>query len=171
VARECDEVPQSEPVVTASLQARLGSGFDRLANAPLNLSLLCRGRHQIIFRENEVAALHELSIVYGIIETVSESAQAANAKRITAIHLRVGALSGVVKDALLFSFDLAAQDTLLEGSKLIVEELPLVIFCKPCDKAVELSGVQSFRCPVCHTPSADIRQGKELEVRSIEIEV
>jgi len=115
--------------------------------------------------------LHELSIVLGIIETVSEFAQTANAKKIVATYLRVGALSGVVKDALLFSFDLAVEDTLLQDSKLVVEELPVVIFCRTCDKNMELPGVQSFRCPVCQTPSADIRQGRDLEVRSIEIEV
>jgi len=60
---------------------------------------------------------------------------------------------------------------MLGGSKLIVEELPVVIFCEICGKNVELPGIQSFRCPVCNTPSAAIRQGKELEVRSIEIEV
>jgi len=115
--------------------------------------------------------VHELSIAHGIVETVSESAQAANAKKVIATYLRVGALSGVVKDALLFSFDLAAQDTVLEGSKLIVEELPVAIFCASCQAIRELPGVQSFRCPVCHSPSGDIRQGRELEVRSIEIEV
>jgi hydrogenase nickel incorporation protein HypA/HybF len=133
--------------------------------------LFFREIHETLFRENGMATLHELSIVYGIIETVSESAEAANAKKITATYLRVGALSGVVKDALLFSFDLATQDTLLEGSTLVVEELPVAIFCKTCDRTIELPGVQSFRCPVCDTPSADIRQGKELEVRAIEIEV
>jgi hydrogenase nickel incorporation protein HypA/HybF len=97
--------------------------------------------------------------------------EAAHAKKVVATHLRVGALSGVVKDALLFSYELATKDTPLEGSELMVEELPVVIFCKTCDKTAELPGVQSFRCPVCQTPSADIRQGKELEVRSIEIEV
>jgi len=115
--------------------------------------------------------LHELSIVHGIIETVSESARSANANKVTAVYLRVGALSGVVKDALLFCYDMATEDTMLGGSKLIVEELPVVIFCEICGKNVELPGIQSFRCPVCNTPSAAIRQGKELEVRSIEIEV
>jgi hydrogenase nickel incorporation protein HypA/HybF len=115
--------------------------------------------------------LHELSIVHGIIETVSESAEVAKAKQIVAVYLRVGALSGVVKGALLFSFDLATEGTPLAGARLVVEELPVVIFCKTCDRAVELPGMQSFRCPVCQTPSGDIRQGKELEVRSIEIEV
>ena len=115
--------------------------------------------------------MQELSIVQSIIETVSESEEAANAKAITLVYLRVGALSGVVKDALLFSYDLAVQDTMLEGSRLIVEELPVLIFCQVCGKDVELPGVQAFRCPICHTPSAIIKQGKELEIRSIEIEV
>ncbi len=115
--------------------------------------------------------MHELSIVYGIIEAVSESLEAAKGKKVLATYLRLGALSGVVKDALLFSFDLAVQDTPLEGSQLIVEDLPVIIFCKTCDKEIELPGIQSFRCPVCQTPCDDIRQGKELEVRSIEIEM
>jgi hydrogenase nickel incorporation protein HypA/HybF len=115
--------------------------------------------------------LHELSIVRGIIETVSEAAQTANAKKIKAVHLRVGALAGVVKDALLFSYGLATEETMLAGSELVVEELPLLIFCQVCGKSVKLPSVQSFRCPECKTPSGDIRQGKELEVSSIEIEV
>ncbi len=102
---------------------------------------------------------------------VAESAVAANAKRVSAVYLRVGALAGVVKDALLFSFDLATEETLLAGSKLVVEELPVMVFCETCAKTVELAGVQSFRCPMCDTASADVRQGKELEVRAIEIEV
>ena len=115
--------------------------------------------------------MHELSIVQSIIETVSESAETSNAKKIIAVHLRVGALSGIVKDALFFSYELATEDTILQGSKLIVEELPVVIFCEVCGQDVELPNVQSFRCPICDSPSAAIRQGKELEVRSIEIEV
>jgi hydrogenase nickel incorporation protein HypA/HybF len=108
--------------------------------------------------------LHELSIVQGILETVSESAEAANARKIIAV-------AGVVKDALLFSYELATEGTILQGSELVVEELPVIVFCPVCEKNVELPGIQSFRCPACHTASGDIRQGKELEVRSFEIEV
>jgi Zn finger protein HypA/HybF involved in hydrogenase expression len=35
---------------------------------------------------------------------------------------------------------------------------------------VELEGVQSFRCPTCGEPCSDQRQGRELEIESIEIE-
>jgi hydrogenase nickel incorporation protein HypA/HybF len=131
---------------------------------------ICIGAHHDT-HEGEVATLHELSIIQGIIEAVSESAEGANAKAVKAVYLRVGALAGVVKDALLFSYDLATQDTLLQGSELIVEELPVLVFCQVCGKDVELPGVQSFRCPACHTLSGVIRQGRELEVRQIEIEV
>ncbi len=102
---------------------------------------------------------------------VSESAEASNATKVVTTYLRVGALAGVVKDALLFSFDLASEGTLLEGSKLIVEEVPVTIFCAKCGELRELPGMQSFRCPVCNTPSADIRHGRELEIRSIEVEM
>jgi Zn finger protein HypA/HybF involved in hydrogenase expression len=33
-----------------------------------------------------------------------------------------------------------------------------------------LDGVQSFRCPRCDEPCSDLRQGRELEIESIEIE-
>lgn len=115
--------------------------------------------------------MHELSIVHGIVEAASDAARRSNALRVTAVHLRVGKLAGVVTDALLFSYDISTQGTLLEGSRLIVEELPVVIYCAPCNAERELPGIQRFRCPVCDTPSASIRQGKELEIESIEIDV
>ena len=42
--------------------------------------------------------------------------------------------------------------------------------CVPCAADVELEGVQSFRCPSCGEPCSDLRQGRELEIESIEIE-
>jgi hydrogenase nickel incorporation protein HypA/HybF len=59
---------------------------------------------------------------------------------------------------------------MLAGSQLVVVNLPVVIFCKQCGESRELNGVQSFRCPVCNTPSGDIRQGRELEIESVEVE-
>ena len=42
--------------------------------------------------------------------------------RVIALHLKLGHLSGVVKEALTFSYEIACQGTALEGSKLIIEE-------------------------------------------------
>ncbi len=115
--------------------------------------------------------MHELSIAYSLVETASESALAAGATRVLAVHLRLGALSGVVRGALEFSYELATADTMLAESKLIVKELPVRVFCAVCNAEVELASIQRFRCPHCDTASGDIRQGRELEIEFIEIEL
>lgn len=113
--------------------------------------------------------MHELSIAMGIVEAASDEAQRRGVQ-VSAVHLRLGALSGVVKDALLFSYEMACQDTPLAGSRLIVEELPVTIFCPECKQTRALASVQSFTCPECGAPTMDIRQGKELEVFALEVE-
>ena len=113
--------------------------------------------------------MHELSIAMGIVEAASEEAQKRGV-RVSAVHLRLGALSGVVKDALLFSYEVACQDTPLAGSRIIVEEVPVVIFCPSCNDKRELASMQSFACPDCGTPTMNIVQGKELEVFALEVE-
>jgi hydrogenase nickel incorporation protein HypA/HybF len=58
----------------------------------------------------------------------------------------------------------------MEGSRLVVNMLPVVVHCDSCGQDAELEGVQSFRCPRCGEPCSDMRQGRELEIDSIEIE-
>jgi hydrogenase nickel incorporation protein HypA/HybF len=113
--------------------------------------------------------MHELSIAMSIVEAVTEEAQRRGLE-VTAVHLRLGALSGVVKDALLFSYEMACQGTPLQGSKLMVEDVPVVIFCPQCRQRRKLSSVWSFACPECNTPTMDILEGKELEVYALEVD-
>jgi hydrogenase nickel incorporation protein HypA/HybF len=114
--------------------------------------------------------MHELSIVQSVVTTVTEAMTAHRGVQIRSVRLKVGALSGVVEGALQFGYGIATEGTMLEGSRLTVAHMPVVIYCKPCGELRELPGVQSFRCPVCNTPSGDIRQGRELEIESVEIE-
>lgn len=113
--------------------------------------------------------MHELSLAHSIVETVQAAAQQANASRVEVVHLRLGVLAGVVADALLFGYEIAAAGTLLEGSRLDIESIPIQIFCPTCRQQVTLPTIQRFQCPQCGTFSADIRQGKELEIVSVEI--
>jgi len=113
--------------------------------------------------------MHELSIAMGIVDAALEEAQQRDV-RVTAVHLRVGALSGVVKDALLFSWDVACQDTKLQGAKLLVEEVPIVVFCRQCKGEKTLPSMQLFTCPECGAPTGDILHGKELEIFALEVE-
>lgn len=115
--------------------------------------------------------MHELSIAQSIVETASEAAENAHATRVHKVNLRLGVLSGAVKDSLLFCYSFSTYGTILEGSILEIEELPVKIYCAACQEIRELPDVQRFRCPVCGAPSGDLRQGKELEIGSLEIDV
>jgi len=112
--------------------------------------------------------MHELSIAMSIVDAALDESQRRGVE-VSAVHLRLGALSGVVKDALLFSYEMACQDTPLQGSRLIVEDIPVVVFCPKCQESRTLISVQSFACPECNQPTMDIRQGKELEVFALEV--
>jgi hydrogenase nickel incorporation protein HypA/HybF len=113
--------------------------------------------------------VHELSIAQGIVEVVTESARAAGVSGIRTVHLNIGRLSGIEPGALHFSYELVVQGTMLDGSRLVIQEIPIVIYCASCDAERELPGVQRFRCPVCDVPSGDIRRGRELDVAFIEV--
>jgi hydrogenase nickel incorporation protein HypA/HybF len=114
--------------------------------------------------------MHELSIAMSIVEMATEEVQNQGGSQVDAVHLKIGHLSGVVADALLFSFGLACEGTPLAGSRLVIEEVPVVVYCSHCKKEQLLDSIQHFRCPECNTPTPDVIQGKELEVTALEIQ-
>jgi hydrogenase nickel incorporation protein HypA/HybF len=113
--------------------------------------------------------MHELSIAMSIVEMAEEEAERRGGAQIQAVHLRLGRLSGVVKEALLSSYEMACEATALEGSHLVIEEVPVEIFCPKCQARRPVHSIQWFCCPECGTPTGDVLQGKELEVVALEI--
>lgn len=114
--------------------------------------------------------MHELSIAMSIVDLAEEEVARRGPMHVTAIHLKLGALSGVVKEALLSSFEMVCEDTPLRGSRLVVEEVPVVVYCPACKARRTVASIQWFACPQCGTPTAEVLQGKELEVVAMEIE-
>jgi len=113
--------------------------------------------------------MHELSIAMSIVELAEEEAERRGVQ-IIAVHLKLGALSGVVKEALFSCYEMACENTPLQGSRLQVEDVPVVIFCLNCRAERSLSSAQLFSCPECATPCSEIIRGKELEVVALEIQ-
>ena len=106
--------------------------------------------------------MHELSIAMSIVERHGSA-------RVQAVHLRLGLLSGVVKQALLSSYQMACEATPLEGSQLLIEEVPVEVFCPKCDAPRPVTSIQWFCCPECGAPTPTVLHGKELEVIALEI--
>jgi hydrogenase nickel incorporation protein HypA/HybF len=105
-----------------------------------------------------------------MIEMASKEAARRGDARVIALHLKLGPLSGVVKEALTFSYDVACEGTALEGSRLIIEDVPVMIHCSGCDKNQVIETIQSVRCPECGDLSAAIIQGRELELVALELD-
>lgn len=112
--------------------------------------------------------MHELSIAKSLIELACVEAEKVG-KTVEAVHIRVGAMSGVVPETLVIAYEFASQSTILEGSRLIIEAVPVSIFCQPCGKIQVLPGIQSFACPACGVTSCDLRAGRELDITALEV--
>jgi hydrogenase nickel incorporation protein HypA/HybF len=101
---------------------------------------------------------------------VTQALAGQKVAKVNSVLLRVGVLSGVMEDPLRFGWELATEDTVLAGARLIVERVPVTLRCRPCNEDVTVDGVQSFRCPRCGAPSGEVLKGRELEIVSLEIE-
>jgi hydrogenase nickel incorporation protein HypA/HybF len=114
--------------------------------------------------------MHELSIAMSIIDLAEEEIEKRGATQVNVVHLKLGLLSGVVKDALLSSYGLACEGTALAGSRLMIEEVPIVAYCDRCDAPRPVSPIEWFVCPECRGPISQVLQGKELQVVGMEIQ-
>ena len=113
--------------------------------------------------------MHELSIALSIVDLAAEEAAARGNAQVLAVHLRVGSLSGVVKEALQSCYEMACASTSLEGSRLLIEEVPVQVFCPQCRARRQVSSVQYLYCAECGAPGSQVVQGKELELVALEL--
>lgn len=113
--------------------------------------------------------MHELAIANSIVNTVLGEAKKGQYKTITAIGLRIGALTDIVPEALEFGFSAITAGTLLEGAKLEIENVPVLGRCGACREAFEVKGFV-FACPGCGSSNIEVEQGQELDIVYIEVD-
>jgi hydrogenase nickel incorporation protein HypA/HybF len=113
--------------------------------------------------------MHELSIALELVELASTEAGRLGDVRVVAVHIRAGPLSGIVHDALRFSFDLATAGTIIEGARLEILSEDVIAWCVTCAVGRELADVQHRRCPVCGGFTPDLLSGDSLELAALEV--
>lgn len=113
--------------------------------------------------------MHELSIALSVVDMIEEESERRGGLQVAAVHLRIGQLAGVVKEALVSSYQMACEDTPLAGSQLVIEEVPIIMYCRKCEARQRVNNSEWFICPACGQPVSEILQGKELELASLEI--
>lgn len=112
--------------------------------------------------------MHELSIARSLVSVTEEAARDAGAVRVGRVYLRLGALAGVVQESLAFAWDFATAGTLLEGSDLVVEPVPVEVRCDHCGHEGPPVSRHRMRCNACDAPTPHVLHGRELVVRAID---
>jgi len=113
--------------------------------------------------------MHEMGIALQIAE-IAKQAVPKDVKgiKIEAVNLRVGKLTAIVPASMKFCFEIVSKDTVLEGAKLNIEEVPIVAVCQECYAETTIDEAK-FLCGKCNSGKLDIISGRELTVSSIEV--
>jgi hydrogenase nickel incorporation protein HypA/HybF len=114
--------------------------------------------------------MHELSIALSLLEVAEEEAARRGDARVLALHLKLGPLSGVVKEALLGAYELAREGSACAHAELVIEDVPVVAYCPACAVERTLAALAQMCCPVCGTPTPQVVRGRELELVALEVE-
>ncbi len=112
--------------------------------------------------------MHEVGIAAEIVAAAVSEARKHDARKVTAVTIRVGVLRGIVPDSLRMFFELAAAGTVAEGAALEIEEEPVLVDCGDCGETP--ASALTLSCPACGRDGVVVKGGDSLRVVSIDIE-
>jgi hydrogenase nickel incorporation protein HypA/HybF len=121
--------------------------------------------------------VHEGSITAQIVETVLSEATQRKATRVNEVYLEIGALSFLNPEQVRFWYEILTRDTLLDGSKLVIQHRKGTVKCPKCGYNGELTymddakfhvPVPTLQCPQCEG-LVEIVSGKDCVVRTIKM--
>jgi hydrogenase nickel incorporation protein HypA/HybF len=110
------------------------------------------------------AEMHELAIAESLVEAVQAR---TGGQTVRSVRLQVGRLSGVVPEALMFAFELAAQGTALEGARLVIDEPAGRLHCRTCQ--VDQGTADLILLCTCGSADVEVTAGRELALLSVEV--
>ncbi|MBX2863327.1 MAG: hydrogenase maturation nickel metallochaperone HypA [Leptolyngbyaceae cyanobacterium MAG.088] len=113
--------------------------------------------------------MHETDMTKALIVTIQDWWDAQPERpTIQKVHLIVGAFTCVEPASLQFAFDVQTQGTFLDGSELVIKDIPLVAHCHTCRADYTPDVGSQYACPTCNSPMEDIRSGRELKIDRLE---
>ncbi len=113
--------------------------------------------------------MHELGIADNIVTAVLREMTQRRLKSVSAIALRIGAMTDIVPEALEFGFEVLIRETPLDGAHLKIERVPVKGHCRACGTDFEVEEF-IFVCPECSSGDINLTQGTELDIAYLEVE-
>jgi hydrogenase nickel incorporation protein HypA/HybF len=121
--------------------------------------------------------MHEFAMASQIVSSVIEEANRHEAKKVAEVQLIIGKMTFLGVEQIRFSYQILAKDTILDNSKLLIEEQDGIIRCDNCrfkgmvqiqDDPIYHVPIPTLKCPKCEH-SAKIIQGNECTIKSIRL--
>ncbi|MGY5855946.1 MAG: hydrogenase maturation nickel metallochaperone HypA [Candidatus Thorarchaeota archaeon] len=125
--------------------------------------------------------MHEFSAACSIVETALEAANSNNATKVSIVDVEVGEFTFLVPEQLIFNFEIASKNSILEGAELRIRTVKGRLLCNDCkfegesqvdpNMPNQIAVFAPMKCPKCGGSSTKITGGKDFVITSIEAEV
>jgi hydrogenase nickel incorporation protein HypA/HybF len=125
--------------------------------------------------------MHEFSAACSIVETALKAAKNNNVTRITVVNVELGEFTFLIPEQLIFNFEIASKNTILEGAELRIKSIKGKLRCNECgfegnsevdpDIPPQIAVFAPMKCSNCGSSSTQITGGKDFIITNIEAEV
>lgn len=115
--------------------------------------------------------MHELPVIQSLFDICMKHARANNAGKVLSVTLKIGEASDLQEEWIQRYYEFLCKDTIADGSRLIIERVPLQVRCKACSEEfhVDLRKSAQVQCPNCGGTRFAYISGREYSVESMEI--
>lgn len=113
--------------------------------------------------------MHELSVAQGILDIIEAERRKHGFGEVLAVHLRLGALSGIDEQALDAAFEAVREGTCAARAVLKIQADERVLECRSCGARLAADS-RPTRCPECDSLDLALRGAMNLDVVSLEVE-
>lgn len=111
--------------------------------------------------------MHELGVVFHIIENIEKIAKEHGVKKVAQTTLQIGEVSMIVKEQFEDCWKWAIKKSeVLSGSNLTIETVPAITYCENCKQTYPTVQYAKI-CPYCKSERTYLVQGNEVAIKEI----
>ena len=123
--------------------------------------------------------MHEVSVMSSIIEAVLKELNKYDIESVEEVYLTVGEMTYLVSEQLEFAYEILTQDSILKGSKLVIETEKIEVMCNNCGYTGSIKYLESgeedesyhtqlpiISCPQCSS-QVEVVKGRSCVVKSV----
>ena len=113
--------------------------------------------------------MHELGVVFYVVRDVKKVAEENNVKKVSAVTLEIGEVTGIIHDYLIDCWNWARKkEQVMEEAELKIEQIDAVTFCEDCEQEYP-TVTYGKTCPNCGSEHTYLRRGNEFLIKEIEV--